>query len=53
KAVVQLLLSTGKVEVDAKKDVYGRTPLLWAAARGHEAVVQLLERIGDTDLGLR
>lgn len=41
KAVVQLLLDTGKVEADAKgKD--SRTPLSWAAEKGHEAVVQLL-----------
>ncbi|KAM3065237.1 hypothetical protein ACMFMF_011362 [Clarireedia jacksonii] len=28
------------------KDSYGRTPLSWAAERGHEAVVKLLESLG-------
>lgn len=44
-AVAKLLLDTGKVDVDSK-DEDGRTPLLWAAASGHEAVVKLLLKKG-------
>jgi ankyrin repeat protein len=40
-AVEQLLLQ--QVPVDAA-DALGRTPLLWAAAFGHPAIVQLLLR---------
>jgi hypothetical protein len=36
-----LLLKTGKVEVDSK-DKDGRTPLSWAAVKGHKAVVKPL-----------
>jgi ankyrin repeat protein len=39
--VVQLLLDEG-ANVDAIDSDYGRTPLSWAAERGHEAVVRLL-----------
>jgi ankyrin repeat protein len=43
--VVRLLVERDDVEVDSKDD-YGRTPLSWAAERGHKAVVQLLvERV--------
>ncbi|KAF2727468.1 hypothetical protein EJ04DRAFT_394386, partial [Polyplosphaeria fusca] len=41
KAVVKLLLDTGRVEVDSR-DNYERTPLFWASQSGHEAVVKLL-----------
>ena len=44
-AVVKLLLATGKVDVDAKDNTYGRTPLSWAAGNGHEAVVKLLRSV--------
>jgi ankyrin repeat protein len=37
---VKLLLEKG-AELEAK-DQYGRTPLLWAADKGHETVVKLL-----------
>jgi ankyrin repeat protein len=40
--VVKLLLKTGKIKVDSK-DNSSRTPLSWAAGRGHEAVVKLLQ----------
>jgi ankyrin repeat protein len=42
--VVKLLLETGKVDVESKDKIYGRTPLSWAAERGHETVVELLRR---------
>jgi ankyrin repeat protein len=38
---VKLLLEKAVV-VDFKNSKYGRTPLLWAAENGHEAVVRLL-----------
>ena len=43
--VVERLLATGKVDVDAKDSIHGRTPLLWAAENGHEAVVKLLRSV--------
>lgn len=39
--VLSLLLRVDDTEVDSKDDD-ARTPLSWAAAEGHEAVVQLL-----------
>jgi hypothetical protein len=39
-AIVQLLLEKG-AELESK-DSGGRTPLSWAARKGHEAVVRLL-----------
>ena len=47
KAVVKLLLDTGKADV-GPKDIDGRTPLWWAARRGHKAVVKLLQSSGAT-----
>ncbi|KAH7016248.1 ankyrin repeat-containing protein, partial [Microdochium trichocladiopsis] len=44
-----LLLDTGKVDVDAR-DEYGRTPLSWAAAYGHEVVVKMLLDTGKVDI---
>ena len=41
-AEIKLLLSTGKVDVNAK-GYFGWPPLSWAAERGYEAVVKLLE----------
>ena len=32
------------------KDSYGRTPLSWAAEKGHEAVVKLLVETGKVDV---
>jgi ankyrin repeat protein len=40
-----LLLDTGKFEADSKEN-NGRTPLSWAAGKGHEAVVRLLLKNG-------
>ncbi|KAF9772370.1 hypothetical protein IL306_009926 [Fusarium sp. DS 682] len=48
-----LLLDTGKVDVDATDTEYGRTPLLWAAEKGHEAVVKLLLDTGKVDVDTR
>ncbi|KAL8366631.1 hypothetical protein RB595_010476 [Gaeumannomyces hyphopodioides] len=48
-AVIQLLLDTGKAEVDSK-DKYRRTPLSWAARNGHEAVAKLLLDTGKVDV---
>jgi hypothetical protein len=45
KAVVKLLLETGRADMDSK-DYNGQTLLLWAAEEGHEAVVKLLLKKG-------
>ncbi|KAL4787640.1 purine and uridine phosphorylase [Aspergillus varians] len=37
-ATTKLLLKSGKVDMDSRDSLYGRTPLLWAAMNGHEAV---------------
>ncbi|EKG09441.1 hypothetical protein MPH_13518 [Macrophomina phaseolina MS6] len=47
--IVELLLETGKVDVDSKGQS-GRTPLWWAAKNGHEAVVKLLLETGKVDV---
>ncbi|KAM0263781.1 hypothetical protein ACHAQJ_001099 [Trichoderma viride] len=47
---VQQLLSTSGVEPDDKKNRFGRAPLSWASARGHEAIVQLLLDTGKVDV---
>jgi ankyrin repeat protein len=39
--------------VDLKDSTHGRTPLSWAAARGHEAVVKLLLETGKVDVDLK
>ncbi|WAO95272.1 Hypothetical protein NCS54_01288500 [Fusarium falciforme] len=52
-AMVRLLLSTGKVDPDAKDGFYGRTPLSFAAENGHEAIVKLLLGTGKVDLGAK
>jgi ankyrin repeat protein len=44
--IIKLLLETGKVDIDGR-DEYGRTPLMWAARNGHEAIVKLLEKRAD------
>jgi ankyrin repeat protein len=48
-AVVQLLLETGKVDVESKNNC-GLTPLWAAAENGHEAVVQLLLKTGKVNV---
>ena len=39
------LLKKG-TELDSKDNIYGRTPLSWAAENGYEAVVKLLLEMG-------
>jgi hypothetical protein len=51
-AVVRLLVERDDVEADSK-DENGRTPLWWAAERGHEAVVRLLVERDDVEADLK
>ena len=52
-AVVQLLLAMEKVDIDSKDDLK-RTPLMLAAASGHEGIVkQLLEMGANTEVNDR
>lgn len=39
--MVKLLLAKS-AELESKESKYGRTPLLWAAGKGHEAIMKLL-----------
>jgi ankyrin repeat protein len=48
--VIKLLHDTGKVDVDCKDSECGRTPLSWAAEKGHDAVVKLLLDTGKVDV---
>ncbi|KAJ9483560.1 hypothetical protein VN97_g9836 [Penicillium thymicola] len=48
-AVVQHLLKDCSVEVDIQDLEYGRTPLLWASANGHDTVISLLLETGKVD----
>jgi len=48
-AIVKLLLSTCKVDVNAK-DKDGRTPLLLVAEKGHKEVVKLLLSTGKVNV---
>ncbi|VTT58628.1 unnamed protein product, partial [Fusarium fujikuroi] len=50
KAVVKMLLDTGKVDVNARDTKYGRTPLSWAAVNEYEAVVKILLNTGKVDV---
>lgn len=51
-AVVRLLISTGKVEIDSR-DKNNRTPLSLAAKNGHEAVVKVLLSTGQVKVDSR
>ncbi|KAL9085606.1 MAG: hypothetical protein Q9165_007506 [Trypethelium subeluteriae] len=50
--VVQLLLETGKVDVNSR-DWAGETPLLQAVWEGHEAILRLLLEQGKVDVNSR
>jgi ankyrin repeat protein len=43
-------MDTGKADIDSKSSDSGRTPLSWAAERGHETVVKLLVDTGKADI---
>ena len=44
-ATVKALLDAGAI-VDAREDWHGQTPMMWAAAQKHSAVIALLEEYG-------
>ncbi|KAL4891361.1 hypothetical protein BDV59DRAFT_194328 [Aspergillus ambiguus] len=48
--IVELLLDTGRVDVESKDSMYGRTPLSFAAEHGHERIVKLLLDTGRVDI---
>lgn len=52
-AAVQLLLSTGEVELDVRNVYSGRTPLLFASERQNEAIVRLLLATNKVDVNKR
>ncbi|KAL7805259.1 ankyrin repeat-containing domain protein [Trichoderma aethiopicum] len=40
--VVEMLIKSGKADINARDQQYGETPLIWAARKGHYNVVKLL-----------
>ena len=49
-----ILQKTDQIDVDINaRDWFGRTPLSWAAANGHEAVIKLLLETGEADVNSR
>uniref|UniRef100_A0A8H7NAA2 NACHT domain-containing protein n=1 Tax=Bionectria ochroleuca TaxID=29856 RepID=A0A8H7NAA2_BIOOC len=52
KAVVNLLLDTGKVDINAR-DENGTSPLSWAAGNRHEAMAKILLDTGKVDVNSR
>lgn len=42
KEIVQMLLATGKVNINGRDGEHKETPLIWAAKNGHTAIVKLL-----------
>ncbi|KAL2854509.1 ankyrin repeat-containing domain protein [Aspergillus pseudoustus] len=51
--VVQQLLQTGSVNLEARDTVRDRTPLSWAAANGHVEVVEMLLKTGRVDVNAK
>lgn len=48
-AVGEWLLQRNNVNINARDDLYSRTPLSWTTRNGHEAVIVLLRR-GDVEV---
>ena len=48
-----LLLRADRVDVDARDKEYDRSPLLWTAQKGHDAVVRMLLDTGKVDVDAR
>lgn len=42
KEIVQMLLATGKADINGRDGEHKETPLIWAAKNGHKAIVKLL-----------
>ncbi|PTB81388.1 ankyrin, partial [Trichoderma longibrachiatum ATCC 18648] len=40
--VVEMLIKSGKADINARDQQYGETPLIWAARKGHHNIVKLL-----------
>ncbi|KAL5089613.1 hypothetical protein Trisim1_005306 [Trichoderma cf. simile WF8] len=40
--VVQMLLATGEVDINGRDGEHEETPLIWAARKGHKAIIKLL-----------
>ncbi|KKP00157.1 hypothetical protein THAR02_07741 [Trichoderma harzianum] len=40
--IVQMLLATGKVDINGRDGEHKETPLIWAAKNGHKGIVKLL-----------
>lgn len=51
-SIVEMLLATNQVDV-ASEDSFSRTPLGWAAAKGHIAMIQQLLSTGEHDIEFR
>ena len=47
---MQLLIGIDDVDINSRDSHYGKTPRIWAAENGHEAVVRLLIERGDVDI---
>ncbi|KAL6834212.1 ankyrin repeat-containing domain protein [Trichoderma sp. SZMC 28015] len=63
KEIVQMLLATGKADINGRDGEHKETPLIWAAKNGHKAIVELLldagadinakeQKLGETALTL-
>ncbi|KAL6230209.1 hypothetical protein BDW75DRAFT_76984 [Aspergillus navahoensis] len=47
--IMSYIIETGEVDMDSEDSIH-RTPLSWAAEKGHEAVVKLLLKTGKMDV---